>query len=39
MVEVSPDLLNQKDAGCLDQSKAGDLVFAKAYDEIKEFCN
>ena len=31
--------LGQKDSGCLDLSKAGELGFAEAYESIKEFCN
>lgn len=30
--------LGQKDMGCLDFSKAGDLGHAKAYEAIKKFC-
>ena len=29
----------QKDSGCLDLSKAGELGFAKAYEAIRELCN
>jgi len=29
----------QKDNGCLDLSKAGELDYAKAYEAIKEYCN
>jgi tetratricopeptide (TPR) repeat protein len=29
----------QKDSGCLDLSKAGELGFSKAYDAIKQYCN
>ncbi len=29
----------QKDDGCLDLSKAGELGSAKAYESIKEYCN
>jgi len=32
-------LLGQKDNGCLDLSKAGELGSAKAYEAIKNFCN
>jgi len=32
-------LLGQKDNGCLDLSKAGELGHAKAYEAIKEHCN
>ena len=31
--------LNQKDSACLDFSKAGELGYEKAYEEIKKFCN
>ena len=31
--------LGQKDSGCLDLSKAGELGFMDAYDAIKEYCN
>ncbi len=31
--------LGQKDNGCLDLSKAGELGHAKAYEVIKEYCN
>ncbi len=31
--------LDQKDSGCLDLSKAGELGFDKAYEAIKEYCN
>ena len=31
--------LGQKDSGCLDLSKAGELGDKKAYDAIKEYCN
>ena len=31
--------LGQKDSGCLDFSKAGELGDADAYEAIKEFCN
>ena len=30
--------LGQKDSGCLDLSKAGEMGYMKAYDVIKEFC-
>jgi len=29
----------QKDDGCLDLSKAGELGYAEAYEAIKEYCN
>jgi hypothetical protein len=29
----------QKDSGCLDLSKAGELGFAEAYESIKKLCN
>jgi len=32
-------ILGQKDSGCLDLSKAGELGFEKAYQIIKEYCN
>jgi hypothetical protein len=31
--------LNDKNGACLDWSKAGELGYEKAYDEIKEKCN
>lgn len=31
--------LNQKESGCLDLSKAGELGDKEAYDEIKKHCN
>ncbi len=31
--------LGQKDSGCLDLSKAGELGYFDAYDVIKEYCN
>ena len=31
--------LGQKDNGCLDLSKAGELGHAKAYEHIKDLCN
>ena len=31
--------LGQKDDGCLDLYKAGELGFAEAYDLIKQYCN
>ena len=31
-------VLGQKDAGCLDLSKAGELGFAEAYEQIKKYC-
>lgn len=31
--------LGQKDSGCLDLSKSGELGLAKAYDVIREYCN
>lgn len=31
--------LNQKESGCLDFSKSGELGYEDAYDLIKEFCN
>ena len=32
-------ILGQKNSGCLDLNKAGELGFAKAYEAIKKFCN
>jgi hypothetical protein len=32
-------LLGEKDFGCLDLSKAGELGDSAAYDAIKDFCN
>ena len=32
-------MLGQKDSGCLDLSKAGELGFGQAYDLIKKYCN
>jgi len=32
-------LLGQKDSGCLDLSKAGELGYFKAYETIKKYCN
>jgi clan AA aspartic protease (TIGR02281 family) len=32
-------LLKQKDSGCLDYSKAGELGYSEAYEKIKEDCN
>jgi len=31
--------LDQKDSGCLDLSKAGELGYSEAYEAIKELCN
>ena len=31
-------LLGQKENGCLDLSKAGELCFAGAYEAIKQYC-
>jgi len=31
--------LEQKNSGCLDLSKAGELGYAKAYESIKYYCN
>jgi len=36
---VAKILLGQKDNGCLDLSKAGELGHAEAYEAIKENCN
>ena len=30
--------LGQKDSGCLDMSKAGELGYSEAYEIIKEYC-
>lgn len=30
--------IQQKDSGCLDLSKAGELGYSQAYDAIKEYC-
>ena len=31
--------LNDKNGGCLDLSKAGELGFQAAYESIKKYCN
>jgi len=31
--------LNQRDSGCLDFSKSGELGYEGAYDLIKDYCN
>ena len=31
--------LGQKESGCLDLSKAGELGYSKAYESIKKYCN
>ena len=31
--------LGQKDSGCLDLSKAGELGYAEAHETIKKYCN
>ncbi len=31
--------MGQKDSGCLDLSKAGDLGHSEAYEAIKKYCN
>ena len=31
--------LGQKDSGCLDLSKAGELGYVEAYEAIKQYCN
>jgi len=31
-------MLGQKDSGCLDLSKAGEMGYMNAYDAIKEYC-
>lgn len=36
---LSKFTLDQKDSGCLDLSKAGELGYPKAYDAIKILCN
>ncbi len=33
------NLLGDKNGGCLDWSKAGELGYADAYDMIKKYCN
>jgi hypothetical protein len=35
---LTKEILGQKDDGCLDFSKAGELGFAQAYDRIREDC-
>ncbi len=35
---VSKIYINQKDSGCLDLSKAGEMGYTDAYDTIKEYC-
>ena len=32
-------LTGEKNSGCIDLSKAGELGDEKAYDSIREFCN
>jgi tetratricopeptide (TPR) repeat protein len=36
---ISKLILGQKDEGCVDLSKAGELGYYEAYDMIKKFCN
>jgi len=36
---LSKLFLNQKDSGCLDLSKAGELGYKAAYFDIKRWCN
>jgi len=36
---LSKILLGQKDSGCLDLSKAGELGYAEAHETIKKYCN
>ena len=36
---LSKLVLGQKDSGCLDLSKAGELGYGQAYEVIKEHCN
>jgi hypothetical protein len=36
---LSKIAIGQKDNGCKDLSKAGELGYEKAYERIKEFCN
>ena len=36
---ISKIMLGQKNSGCLDLSKAGELGEWRAYDVIKNFCN
>ena len=31
--------LGQKDSGCLDLSKAGEMGFFEAHETIKKYCN
>ena len=31
--------IGQKESGCLDLSKSGELGYSEAYRAIKEFCN
>ena len=35
---LSKIALGQKDSGCLDFSKAGEMGYMDAYDAIKEYC-
>lgn len=36
---ISRILLGQRNGGCLDLSKAGELGYYRAYDLIKDLCN
>ena len=36
---IAKILSGQKDDGCLDLSKAGELGLSEAYEAIKEYCN
>jgi Flp pilus assembly protein TadD len=36
---VAKEILGQKDEGCMDYRKAGELGYYQAYDVIKEYCN
>ena len=35
---IAKYILGDKDGGCLDWSKAGELGYEDAYDTIKEYC-
>tara|TARA_R110002020_G_scaffold108015_3_gene250616 strand:+ start:2154 stop:2657 length:504 start_codon:yes stop_codon:yes gene_type:complete len=32
-------IINKRDSGCLDLSRAGELGYSEAYDAIKDYCN
>jgi hypothetical protein len=36
---LSKIILGQKDSGCLDLSKAGELGYDRAYEAIEKYCN